>query len=112
MAHAKYKFARERGPHCDRILNRPWISSNKIGFTLAEERMKQKMFFSDSPGSMGLSVWKGFGSHGVSECFFFLQSTIAYPASPTHPSCVIWVARVVIVSSLSFLSAIFSSFVL
>ena len=62
--------------------------------------MKQKMFFLHSAGSMGLSVWKGFGSHGVS-------STIAYPALPTHPSCVFWVALVVIVSSLSFLTAIF-----
>ena len=73
--------------------------------------MKQKMFFfSHSAGSMGLSVWRGFGSHGVSEvfCFFlFLPSTIAYPAPPTHPPCVFWVAVVVIVSSLSFLTAIF-----
>lgn len=38
---------------------------------------------------------------------FFLPSTIAYPAPPSHPSCVFWVALVIIVSSLSFLTAIF-----
>lgn len=73
--------------------------------------MKQKMFFSHSAGSVGLNVWKGFGSHGVSEffclLFFFLPSTIAYPAPTTHPSCVFWVGVVVIVSNLSFLTAIF-----
>lgn len=73
--------------------------------------MKQKMFFSHLAGSMGLSIWRGFGSCGVSE-FFFLPSTIAYPALPTHPPCVFAVALVVIVSCLSFLSAIFSSFAL
>ena len=75
--------------------------------------MKQNMFFSHSAVSIGLSVWRGFGSHLVCQSsFFFLPSTIAYPVPPTHPWCVFWVALVVIVYSLSFLSAIFSSFVL
>ena len=66
--------------------------------------MKQKMFFSHLVGSMGLSIWRGFGSCGVSEFFFFLPSTIAYPALPTHPPCVFAVALVVIVSCLPFLA--------
>ena len=48
--------------------------------------MKQKMFFLHSAGSMGLSVWKGFGSHGVSEffCFFFCHPPL--PILPRPPT--------------------------
>ena len=42
--------------------------------------MKQKMCFSHSAGSTGLSVWRDFGSHGVSEFFFF-----GHPPLPILP---------------------------
>ena len=101
-------------PHCDRRLNWPQISSDKSGCTLAEEQMKQKMFFSHSSWENRCECMEELW---VTWCFrvlffLFLPSTIAYPAPPTHPSCVFWVALLVIVSSLSFLSAIFGSFVL
>ena len=51
--------------------------------------MKQKMCFSHSAGSTGLSVWRDFGSHGVSEFFFFLaiHHCLSCPAHPPVMIC-------------------------
>ena len=63
----------------------------KCGFPLTEEQKKQNTFFSNTAGSMGLSVQGVFSSQHFRVQLFWLPSAIAWPVPPTHPSCVFWV---------------------
>ena len=47
--------------------------------------MKQKMFFSHSAVSIGLSVWRGFGSHLVCQSSFFFFAVHHCLSCPAHP---------------------------
>ena len=47
--------------------------------------MKQNMFFSHSAVSIGLSVWRGFGSHLVCQNSFFFFAVHQCLSCPAHP---------------------------
>ena len=56
----------------------------KCGFPLAEERKKQKTFFSHAAGSLGTGVW-GVSGHVAHVGFSFCFAICHCLTCPTHP---------------------------